>query len=333
MALLTNKVKKWIAKDIGLGVYPPGSRFPTRMALMSKYNIARASADKVVGQLVEEGVLVSSRGSGTYVVDTENSVPFLYIVLNTESECTEANGFHSRLSVMLAQVSGSLEHGMLGSDDLDKHLSSILRNPRSHVIWSRPSIKSYGDIATFHRAGIRQVLVNRSIAPYNFASTDTRLAISDVFELITRKRGTARFGLIAPPIDLEEAFLAERELYFHELLHEHDGRLNFMGRAQSKSAASILSVARKALDDVEHLDYLFVPDFAMVPFVVALASERSIELGKDLSLITIDWYEESVGVICIKQDWDAMLRGAVEWARSPSKGTFQKRVPAEILHQ
>ncbi|MBK1879877.1 GntR family transcriptional regulator [Pelagicoccus mobilis] len=331
MAVLTDRVKKWIAKDISLGVYPPGSKMPTRMELMQKYNIARASADKVVSQLVAEGLLVSARGSGTYVVDPKNDTPYLYIILNTESECSEANRFHSQLSLMLTKVSGNLEHSMLGSGDLENHFSSILKNVRSHVIWSRPSIKSYGDIATLHRAGVRQVLVNRPIATYNYASTDTRKALADVFEIISSRRQGASFGLVAPPIDLEESFLAERELYFHEMIHEHSGRLNFMGRVSDKSPSEILRVTREALDRVHELDYLFVPDFAMVPFVVALAAERGIVLGKGLNLITIDWDEEREGVICIKQDWDTMLHCSVEWARSRSMEPFQKLVPAEVL--
>lgn len=330
MAVLTDRVKKWIAKDIGLGVYPPGSKMPTRMALMEKYGIARASADKVVKQLVAEGLIVSVRGSGTYVVDTENDTPYLYIVLNTESECAEANSFHSKLSLMLADVSKSLEHRMLGSADLEKHFSEILKNVRSRVIWSRPSIKSYGDIATLHRAGVRQVLVNRPIASYNFTTTDTRQALSDVFEVISRSKKEARFGLIAPPIDLEESFLAERELYFHEMISKHEGRLKFMARVSDKSSSEILRVTREALDEVAEIDYLFVPDFSMVPFVVALAAERSLVLGRDLSLITIDWDEEREGVICIKQDWDTMLRRAVDWAQASSVSTFQELVRAEV---
>lgn len=330
MAVLTDRVKKWIIKDISLGVYAPGSKMPTRMELMEKYGIARASADKVVSQLVAEGVLVSTRGSGTYVVDTENNNPYLYIVLNTENECAEANSFHAKLSLMLADVSENLEHSMLGSGDLEKHFSSILKNVRSHVIWSRPSIKSYGDIAILHRAGVRQVLVNRPIASYNYTTTDTRKALADVFELISSHRKEARFGLLAPPIDLEESFLAERELYFHEMINEYSGRLNFMARVKEKSSSEILRVTREALDKVGELDYLFVPDFNMVPFVVALAAERSIEIGKDLTLITIDWDEERKGIICIKQDWDTMLAKAVNWAQSVSMKPFQELVPAKV---
>ena len=54
-------------------------------------------------------------------------------------------------------------------------------------------------------------------------------------------------------------------------------------------------------------------------------------LGRDLNLITIDWDEECEGVICIKQDWDTLLRSAVEWSRSRSMERFQKLVPAEVL--
>jgi DNA-binding GntR family transcriptional regulator len=328
---VTDRVKNWISKDIRDGVYAPGSKLPTRMFMMEKYNIARASIDKVIRQLVEEGLLSSTQGSGTYVLDIQNSEPHLYIVLNTEKDCEEANVFHAKLSMMLANISKEMKHTIVGSRDFEKSFSEVLQNNRSRVIWSRPSIKSYGYIATLYKAAIPQVLVNRPIPSYNFITTDTHTAIRDVFTRIAEENSQARMGLLVPRLDLEESFLAEREVYFHQMIFEYGFSLAFMGRTKDKSTKEILPLIRQALDKVDEMDYLFVPDFYMIPYVIGLADERGIKIGKDLKLIAIDWNEEgNDGIICIRQEWDQMFQEALDWAQADRVEKIQSFIAPEI---
>lgn len=329
---VTDRVKNWISKDIRDGVYPPGSKLPTRMTMMNKYNIARASIDKVIRQLVEEGLLSSTQGSGTYVLDTRNSEPHLYIVLNTEKECDEVNTFHSKLSLMLTNVSQNMKHTIVGSKDFEKSFSEVLQNDRSRVIWSRPSIKSYGYIASLYKAAIPQILINRPIPAYNFVTTDTNKAIRSVFEHIKAENDKARMGLLVPELDLEESFLAEREVYFHQMVYEYGFSLAYMGRSGDKSTKEMLPHIRAALDKISEMDYLFVPDFYMVPFVMTLADERGIVIGRDLKLITIDWNEDerASGIICIRQEWDAMFQKALSWAQAETVEKIQEFVAPEV---
>ena len=330
---VTDRVKNWISKDIREGVYPPGTKLPTRMVMMEKYNIARASIDKVIRQLVEEGLLSSTQGSGTYVLDNRNTEPHLYVVLNTEQECAEANVFHTKLSMMLAAVSREIKYSIVGSKDFEKSFSEVLQNAHSRVIWSRPSIKSYGYIASLSKAAIPQILINRPIKAYNFATTDTKVALDKVFEVVKGQMPKARMGLLAPILDLEESFLAEREVYFHEKVYDYGFSLTYMGRVKDKSTKEIFPVIREALDQIENMDYLFVPDFYMVPFVISIASERGIVVGKDLKLITIDWNEDmkEKGIICVKQKWDEMFEIALDWAQNETVTKVQKFIPPELI--
>lgn len=330
---VTDRVKNWISKDIRDGVYPPGTKLPTRMVMMKKYNIARASIDKVIRQLVEEGLLSSTQGSGTYVLDNKNTEPHLYVVLNTEVECEEANVFHTRLSSMLATASRQIKYTIVGSKEFEKTFSEVLQNAHSRVIWSRPSIKSYGYIASLRKAAIPQILINRPIKAYNFTTTDTKAALEQVFNRVEQDTPKARMGLLAPILDLEESFLSEREVYFHEKVFQHGFSLSYMGRVKDKSSRELFPVIREALDHVENMDYLFVPDFYMVPFVISIADERGIKIGQDLKLITIDWNEDmkEKGIICVKQKWDEMFRIAMDWAQSETVTKVQEFIPPELI--
>jgi GntR family transcriptional regulator len=53
--------------QINAGTLPPGSRLPSIIDLAESYGIARATAQKALRLLVDEGLAVVSRGRGTYV--------------------------------------------------------------------------------------------------------------------------------------------------------------------------------------------------------------------------------------------------------------------------
>ncbi|MCM8531026.1 MAG: hypothetical protein NE330_07700, partial [Lentisphaeraceae bacterium] len=142
----------------------------------------------------------------------------------------------------------------------------------------------------------------------------------------------ARMGLLVPELDLEESFLAEREVYFHQMIYEYGFSLAYMGRSGDKSTKEMLPHIRAALDKISEMDYLFVPDFYMVPFVMTLADERGIVIGRDLKLITIDWNEDdrASGIICIRQEWDAMFQKALSWAQAETVEKIQEFVTPEV---
>ncbi len=329
---ITDKVKNWISKEIQEGVYSVGSKMPTRVVLMEKYQIARASIDKVIRQLVDDGILSSSQGSGTYVVDQRKNDPHIYIILNTEIKCAEANSFHTKISRMIsASPKNGIQHSIIGSHDFEKHFSAILQNTNSRVIWSRPPLKAQGYLNELKKSRTPQIILNRPIPAFDFISTDTLASIKSLFKHIDPSNENLRFGLIVPPLDLEESFLAERELYFQQIIHETDHTLSLMIRSKNKTSSEIMNATRLVFDKISMIDYLFIPDFAMVPYIIAVASERGVILGKELSLITIDWNEDQEGIVCIKQNWDKMFQEALKWAQSNKVNECKMLIEANII--
>ncbi|MGH3191456.1 MAG: GntR family transcriptional regulator [Streptosporangiaceae bacterium] len=49
------------------GDLPPGARLPSIVELSATYSVARVTANKSLRLLVDEGLVVVSRGRGTYV--------------------------------------------------------------------------------------------------------------------------------------------------------------------------------------------------------------------------------------------------------------------------
>lgn len=65
--MIARKIKENITHRIRHGHYGPGEKLPTRMELVTEFQAARGTIDKVMGELRAEGYLRSCRGDGTYV--------------------------------------------------------------------------------------------------------------------------------------------------------------------------------------------------------------------------------------------------------------------------
>ena len=51
------------------GAYPPRSRVPSTVGLMGEFGIANVTAQKVLRQLREDGLIYTESGMGSFVTD------------------------------------------------------------------------------------------------------------------------------------------------------------------------------------------------------------------------------------------------------------------------
>jgi len=330
---VSDRVKNNISQDIEAGLYKAGSRLPTRMSLMKKYNISRATIDKVIKQLQKEGRIHSTQGSGTFVAQPAQRQPHLYIVLNTDIYCAEANIFNQTINLMLSNLSKDYDHQIIGSQDFEAHFSEMISKPGCRIIWSRPSLAAYGAIHRLDNAGVAQIIITRPLTAYNFVTTDTRTALDKVFTEIVIPSGLTRLALLTTPPNLDEPFLMEREIYFQEMLYLHHLKISHISRCKNASVKSMLTAAREMIDKVDSFDYLFIPYFTVVPYVLSIIEERGLKIGEDIRLITVDWSEnlEGKGLICITQQWEMMFGKALAWAQTQEALPVQEYCLPEII--
>ncbi|EDM26596.1 transcriptional regulator, GntR family protein [Lentisphaera araneosa HTCC2155] len=326
---ITEKVKQDLRVDINSGLYPGGCLLPTRHALMEKYSISRGSIDKVIRQLVEEGVLESHQGSGTYVRSQDNK-HHIYIILNNDVECAESNKFNGILSMMLSEIN-DLDYSIHCSSNIEEYFSEIILNPSSRVIWSRPSIRARYYIKKLKESKIAQILINRSDPNFNYFATDTYQAIEQVSQFMKRQKESPRIGLLVPPLSEEEPFLAVREIYFQESLHKHDLPLAIHQRTASKSINDVTCILSSVFKGTD-LDYLFVPDHDMLPVVLTYMAEKG--HSERVKIISFDGELDPFykGSMTIRQDWKAMFEQAISWASDDELLSPQVLVMPEIIH-
>ncbi len=306
----TRKVMETIAGQIRDGAYAPGSALPSRHELMERYDVSRATVDKIIALMIQQGVLTSLRGSGTYVSEKGTVGPHVFVVLNNELECDEAAQYHHQLGLMLAEISSRYSHTLMSSREFLSHVPSISRNAQARVIWSRPSLRCWTAIHDLEKADVPQILVNRVCPDFNFVATDTLGGVKNALRQAATQWGD-RVALATVRAHPGEPFIQEREAALLESCAQLRLRPVSHFRAPSRKSADLSDLAtRLSLSAARgDFDYVMVVEHALAPVIAGAGG------GTSFPMITVDW-RGSAGqkIISLHQGWEEMFRQAVAWA-------------------
>jgi hypothetical protein len=299
---------------------------------MARYGLARGSVDKVVRALCDRGLLVSTKGSGTYVVTAADRRDVsVFIVLNRDVACMNDSLMEREWSFIIGESDARTRCTLIGSHEIDRYLPALRANPAARLIWNRPSTRSHAAIAALHEEGRLQILTNRPIPRYNFVASSVRPALREALEHVRRTRPDATLAVLPPYLNPEEHYLAEREIHFYELAVELGFRLITLPRTDTVDQGGTIRIAREAI--AKRPNVLYVPDYYMTPYVLTLIRERGLAFGREITLIASDWNEapgSTPGMICIRQRWRRMFGDALAWALEERPGRLQRRIPSEM---
>ena len=60
-------IREMLRRGIEHGTYPPGERFPSARAVARRHAVSYQTAHRILTQLIDDGLLTTRHGSGTYV--------------------------------------------------------------------------------------------------------------------------------------------------------------------------------------------------------------------------------------------------------------------------
>lgn len=324
------QAKSDIVRKIQRGDYAPGAKLPTRHELMGELGLARASVDKVIGELRDDGILVSIKGSGTYVTGGRD-VPNLYLILNTELSCVHSQFMERQWNMLITEMGLQQNLTLIGCHELDKHLPLIRKDRLARIIWNRPALTSFGVIEELRKAGHTQTLINRTVPEYNWFATDTMSGMDAALSALQQEMPGAKLGIMPAFLNPVEYYLGEREICFYESGTRHGFELVSGPRKTARDQSGIMQAVSGALD--LKADCWFIPDHYMTPYVVAALYDRGLKQGRDIRLITSDWNEapdDTLGLICIRQDWNTMFGAALGWVTQEYPKPVQEKVEPGI---
>jgi len=97
------------------GDLPPGARLPTEAELQQEHNVSRATAQRVLNDLAQAGLVVRRRGRGTHVADSARHVNLLRLV-DPRLGSAKIPGEHRVLSAKVVPAANALVE-LPGIDD------------------------------------------------------------------------------------------------------------------------------------------------------------------------------------------------------------------------
>ena len=318
---VSERLYSHLRQDLIQGLYKRNERLPTRHFLMEKYGVARASIDKAINKLCQEGFLHSRQGSGTFVSGTLPLHPealsealSLYVVLNSEVSCMESFFYDQRWEVLLKQRREFSETHIVSNQSIGPIINE-LNGPSKRVIWSRPSLNCMTYIDRLNYSQTPQIIINRTFPSCNFFSTDTKNGLMVAINAIKTLAKVDKMAMFCPPANPELPFLAEREIAFHEVCIENEIDRSRIFRAKDPSSRYFIQAAQELFKT--DFSVVFASDYESVPYLVSSAQQMGRSLGEDLFIITLDWQDNrrpSRGIFCLSQDWEQMFKLSLEWA-------------------
>lgn len=126
-----------IAALIDSGEYLPGEMIPSEREMAKQYNTNRMTIKKAIGLLVEEGILISEPGRGTFVRKSDHRLSLGEITTQKKamSELVRLTGQSPRNKVILAETITNLNE-----------LCKKLHRPEGEPLFALHRIRYSGDI-------------------------------------------------------------------------------------------------------------------------------------------------------------------------------------------
>ncbi|MFF8846483.1 GntR family transcriptional regulator [Streptomyces sp. NPDC015127] len=225
------RIRTALEQRIRSGELPPGSRLPTEAELQEQYSIGRATAQRVLTELAQAGLVERHRRRGTFVTEGARQENLLRFV-NTALRGPKIAGRHAVESVSVVQArDAGVEMPGVADDtpvhqlrrlkyDVDDNVIAVELSAIPFALAPRLQEEDLNHLTThdyFARVGIPAAKARIYIDPITLdAATADRLGVSEGQAVIRLRRLTwlsdgklaeARWDITRP--DLVEFFLEQ----------------------------------------------------------------------------------------------------------------------------
>ena len=131
------RVRESLRKQIVAGQYLPGQRLPTEMEMARVERVGRQTILRALQDLVQEGLIVRRRGSGSYVADRKSPPPIPGRILRLGLLCKDTLQPNDRWS----NFQGAIVRGALrgwGLEGVAPEVPEVNERQATRAIWTSP---------------------------------------------------------------------------------------------------------------------------------------------------------------------------------------------------
>ncbi len=171
------KVRNRILNDIRKGRFAPENRLPTREELIAEFKITRTTLNQALKNLVDNGILSTSRRGGTIVTGKQLPLKVAFVSNLSKDQILQNKGE----STSLLMCSIILSHGK----DIDLDFLSVNQigddlgfvKLYDCVVWMQPSDATIAALKPYQD---KVIITNRYLEEFNFISTNHRQAMREM---------------------------------------------------------------------------------------------------------------------------------------------------------
>lgn len=171
-----------IRNKIVNGTYPVNSQLPLEKEIMEKYDVSRITVKKAYDILVEEGLIIKSRGRGTFVKDIDEDTALIF------AKSRQFLGFSTNMAQSQIETKVSFFQVELPDEDVQKKLKIGPDDWVYHFIRTRikdgvPTVIEYTFMPMELIPGITMQVLENSI--YQYVEGELKLKIQSAHRIIT----------------------------------------------------------------------------------------------------------------------------------------------------
>src|SRR5690554_4109492 len=94
------KIKQYIYRKIASGEWPENHPVSSENALASQFKVSRMTARRALQELADEGLVIRSKGSGTYVAPLKSQTSFMAIRNIADEIRARQHDYHAQVHVL-----------------------------------------------------------------------------------------------------------------------------------------------------------------------------------------------------------------------------------------
>lgn len=186
------QIRSYLLDIIAKGELAPGSLIPSRAELMRQFQCARATVDQVVDTLLQQGVLSSEKGKGTFVFPTAGMASINAVAVVNRGG---ASGWHVEIEQGILESIGArttLKRFVYEDLMLPVHWKTCAAH--QSVLFLMPDAEHELHLVKARAQSIPHLVVYRDPPESPFVSVDARMAAARLVKVLHERRGCRKFA-------------------------------------------------------------------------------------------------------------------------------------------
>lgn len=339
------KIKECIRKEIDDGILAKDDKLPPEQALIERFDASKMTVIRALQELVQEGYLVRTQGSGTYVSSPQNNLPLIgvlvpgfshsiySILLRSIEKYTHDLGY----SIMLCCTDVNTEKAETFANELiNRNAKGIIAVPLERVNNDEDNVKWY---ELFEAANIPVVLLDRgipSIPNSVLVDTTNEQSMAELTNLV-KVRGHKRLLYIVED-GVQSTTSQSRIRGFFQAANESPAATfaEVYNMDFTQSRVQTLEQFEQALGEYQPDAVLAYHDVLALE-LFGLLKRIQTGIGLDVSLTGFDdlSFADAIGLTTVKQPLDEESRTAVYLLDQMIQGNTVEsiRLPCTVIER